>query len=95
MLAVQACADIASHLIADEAWPPAAGRGAAVARRRAAGGISPPICEALARAVGLRNVVAHGYAAVRPDAIHAASTQGTADLETFAREVAAWVRARE
>ena len=95
MLAVQACADIASHLIADEAWPPAASLGAAFERLRDEGVISPPVCEALGRAVGLRNVVAHGYATVRPDAIHAASTRGTEDLETFAREVAGWVRARQ
>lgn len=94
MLAVQACADIASHLIADEAWPPAASLGAAFERLRAEGVISSPVCEALGRAVGLRNAVAHGYAAVRPEAIHAASTRGAEDLETFAREVAGWVRAR-
>ncbi len=30
MLAVQACADVASHVIADEGWPPAASLGAAL-----------------------------------------------------------------
>jgi uncharacterized protein YutE (UPF0331/DUF86 family) len=45
--------------------------------------------------VGLRNVVAHGYAGVRPEMIHAAATAGLADLEAFSREVAAWVQGRQ
>ena len=56
------------------------------------GVISGPVCEALVRAVGLRNVIAHGYAGVRPEMVHAAATTGLADLEAFAREVATWAR---
>jgi uncharacterized protein YutE (UPF0331/DUF86 family) len=92
MLAVQTCADIASHFIADEGWAAAPSLGAAFERLRDQGVISAPVCQALARAVGLRNVVAHGYAGVRPDMIHAAATAGLADLEAFAREVAAWTQ---
>jgi uncharacterized protein YutE (UPF0331/DUF86 family) len=94
MLAVQTCADIASHLIADEGWPAAETLGGAFERLRDQGVISAPVCAALARAVGLRNVVAHGYAGVRPEMIHAAATTGLADLEAFSREVAAWTRDR-
>lgn len=94
MLAVQTCADVASHLIADEGWPTAASLGGAFERLREQGVISAPVGEALARAVGLRNVIAHGYAGVRPEAIHIAATAGLDDLETFAREVAAWTRER-
>jgi uncharacterized protein YutE (UPF0331/DUF86 family) len=88
MLAVQTCADIASHLIADEGWAAAASLGIAFERLRDQGVISSPVCTALARAVGLRNVVAHGYAGVRPEMIHVAATAGLADLEAFSREVA-------
>jgi uncharacterized protein YutE (UPF0331/DUF86 family) len=52
------------------------------------------VCEALTRAVGLRNVVAHGYARVRPEMIHGAATTGLADLEAFSREVATWTQGR-
>jgi uncharacterized protein YutE (UPF0331/DUF86 family) len=93
MLAVQSCADIASHLIADEGWPAAASLGAAFERLREHV-ISAPGCEAVARAVGLRNVVAHGYAGVRPEIIHAAATAGLADLEAFSKEVATWTENR-
>ena len=92
MLAVQTCADIASHFIADEGWAAAASLGAAFERLRDQGVISAPVCQGLARAVGLRNVVAHGYAGVRPEMIHAAATAGLADLEAFAREVATWTQ---
>ena len=40
MLAVQACADVASHVIADEGWPPATSLGAAFERLRDRGVIS-------------------------------------------------------
>ncbi|MBI1726637.1 MAG: DUF86 domain-containing protein [Candidatus Rokubacteria bacterium] len=92
MLAVQACADVASHVIADEGWPPATSLGAAFERLRDKNVISAPVCEALIRAVGLRNVIAHGYAGVRPEMVHAAGTTGLADLEAFARDVAIWTQ---
>ncbi len=47
MLAVPTCADIASHLIADEGWVAAASLGAAFERLRDRGVISAPVCEAL------------------------------------------------
>jgi uncharacterized protein YutE (UPF0331/DUF86 family) len=92
MLAVQACADLASHMIADEGWPPATSLGGAFERLRDHGVISEAVCGALGRAVGLRNVIAHGYAGVRPELVHAAATAGLGDLEAFAREVAAWAQ---
>jgi uncharacterized protein YutE (UPF0331/DUF86 family) len=46
---------------------------------------------ALGRAVGLRNVVAHGYAGVNPAMVFEAATRGTRDLETFIRETAGWL----
>jgi uncharacterized protein YutE (UPF0331/DUF86 family) len=92
MLAVQVCADIASHLIADEGWGAATSLGAAFERLRDRGVISAPVCTALTRAVGLRNVVAHGYAGARAEMIHAGATAGLADLEAYSKEVAAWVQ---
>ena len=95
MLAVRACADVASHVIADEGWPPATSLGAAFERLKDRGVISGPVCEALVRAVVLRNVIAHGYAGVRPEMVHGAATSGLVDLEAFAREVATWTRAQQ
>ncbi len=95
MLAVQSCADIASHLISDEGWPAAVNLARAFNQLRDERVIEPDTAAALGRAVGLRNVVAHGYAGVNPTLVHAAAVRGTADLDAFARQVAAWVAARK
>ena len=44
----------------------------------------------LRRAVGLRNIVAHGYAGVDHKMIEAAATAGVDDLSQFAQGVANW-----
>ena len=95
MLAVQTCADIASHLISDEGWPSAANLASGYNRLRDEGVITASTAAALCRAVGLRNVVAHGYAGINPAMVYAAATRGVADLEAFAREVADWVAQRQ
>jgi len=90
MLGVQSAADIASHLIADEGWPAATTLAEGFDRLRDQSVVSAATANALGRAVGLRNVVAHGYAGLDPAMVHAAGTSGLADLELFAREVSAW-----
>lgn len=90
MLAVQICADIAAHLIADERWPAAKNLAEGFTRLEEHGVLPTPIAQALRKAVGLRNVVAHGYARVDPAAIHSAATGGVADLEAFGQAVASW-----
>ena len=94
MLSVQSCADIASHVIADEGWAPAGTLAEAFSRIADHGVISAKTQEALTRAVGLRNVVAHGYAGIDPARVHAAVTVGISDLDAFAMEVASWLVAR-
>lgn len=91
LLSIQACLDLASHLIADEGWEPAATAREAFERLGARGVLSGETARSLGQAVGLRNLVAHGYAGVDPAQVHAAATKGLADLERFAGEVSAWV----
>lgn len=93
-LAVQTCLDVASHLISDESWPPAATARGALERLQARGVISKETVGALRDAVGLRNIVAHGYSGVDPAKIHAAAKTGLPDLERFAAEVSAWIEGR-
>jgi uncharacterized protein YutE (UPF0331/DUF86 family) len=78
--------DIASHVIADEGWPPAGTLADAFARLAEHGVISTKTKLALTCAFGLRNVVA----GIDPVGVHAAVTLGVADLDTFAVEVASW-----
>jgi len=47
--------------------------------------------QALARATGLRNIVAHVDAQADPDLVFRAATSGLEGLERFSREVAGWV----
>ena len=91
MLAVQTCLDLASHVIADEGWPPPTTLADAFLRLAEHGVIARETGEALGRAAAFRNVVAHGYGRILIDLLHAAATTGLADLEQFAHEVAAWV----
>ncbi len=91
LLAVQTCLDLASHLISDEGWPPVATAREAFERLEERGVLTKQTVRALSGAVGLRNVVAHGYSGADPARIHAAATTGIADLERFAAEAGAWV----
>ncbi len=94
MLAVQVCADIASHVISDEGWKTAVTLGASFERLAEHGVIGASLAGKLAAASGFRNVVAHGYAGIDLGKTFAAATQGLGDLELFAKEVAAWVGGR-
>ena len=93
-LAVQICVDLATHLIADESWEPAATNREAFERLQEHGVLSQETVRALRQAIGLRNIVAHGYGSVDPAQIHAAARTGLPDLERFATELSAWVEGR-
>jgi len=95
MLAVQTCADIASHVIADEAWPPARNLAESFERLEQNGVLDSTTTRQMQKAVGLRNVVVHGYGHVDVAMVHAAATAGVGDLDAFARQVGVWVRARQ
>lgn len=94
LLAVQTTLDLATHLIADEGWAPAATAREAFERLEEHGVISKPTARSLREAVGLRNIVAHVYDAVDPALIHAAASTGLSDLERFAAELSAWLADR-
>jgi uncharacterized protein YutE (UPF0331/DUF86 family) len=94
MLAVQSCLDVASHLIADEGWPPARDLAGSFRRLHEHGLLDAETAAALGRAASLRNVVAHVYANADPDLVFTAASSGLEDLERFARQVAAWAEAK-
>jgi uncharacterized protein YutE (UPF0331/DUF86 family) len=90
MLSVQICADIASHVIADEGWPVARSLAEGFTRLEEHGVVSAATAENLRRAVGLRNVVAHGYAGIDVEMCYRAATRGVSDLEEYAKELGKW-----
>jgi uncharacterized protein YutE (UPF0331/DUF86 family) len=91
MLAVQLCVDVAAHITTDERWLPAKSLAEGFTRLEEHGVIEANTAERIRRAVGLRNVVAHGYGRVDPTSVFVAGTDGIADLSAFAREVATWL----
>jgi uncharacterized protein YutE (UPF0331/DUF86 family) len=93
MLSVQVCADIASHLIADEGWPAATSLAEGFVRLEQFGVLSHDTALVMQRAVGLRNVVAHGYAGIDVERCFEAARHGLSDLESFARQVSTWALA--
>lgn len=94
MLAIQSCADIASHIIADERWSPARTLSESFERLRDQGVLTAPTAAGMKAAVVVRNIVAHGYSRADPLKIHAAATTGLRTLEAFARETSQWLLAR-
>lgn len=94
MLCVQSACDIASHILADEGFRPALTLSESFERLGEQGVISPETSAAMAKAAGLRNVVAHGYAGVDIHAVFQAASRGVVDLDAFASQVAAWMKGR-
>lgn len=90
MLAVQTCADITSHIIADQGWPAARTLAEGFTRLAERGVLESATAQRLGRAVGLRNVVAHGYAGINVNTVYEAATDGLGDLEAFAEQVSVW-----
>lgn len=91
MLAVQTCSDIAFHIISDEGWPTASSLSAGFDRLVEHGLTTAETAKQLKLAVGLRNVVAHGYAHIDVAIVHAAATTGIEDLRRFAADVARYI----
>ena len=92
LLAVQCCLDIASHIIADQGWRPAAKLAESFERLGEHGVLGATTARAMQAGAGFRNVVAHGYGGVDLERLHSAATVGLADLESFARDVAVWLQ---
>lgn len=90
MLAVQSAADLASHIISDEGLAPPRTVAEGFERMAQHGIIPQELAGGLQRAVGFRNVVAHGYARMNLDVLHAAAMRGAADLEQFVTVLAQW-----
>jgi uncharacterized protein YutE (UPF0331/DUF86 family) len=88
--AIEGCARIAQHLIASEGWPVAEANAEAIRRLAAHGVLEPAVADAVATAVGFRNVLVHGYAEI-DDARVVANLDRLDDLAGFVRDVARWL----
>ncbi len=87
-VAVEACVDVATHVVASEGWtPPTSGR-AAFLTLAAHGLLDPALAARLGAAVGLRNLLVHDYAEVDLARIAHVVAHDLDDLRAFAAAIA-------
>ncbi|GMV42641.1 MAG: hypothetical protein AMXMBFR64_43570 [Myxococcales bacterium] len=90
-IAVQATIDVASHLVAAEAWPTPETYAQAFAVLEVRGVLPAELAKNLRRAVGLRNALAHDYLDIDVARMLASLPADIADLRAFCAAVTAWV----
>ena len=88
-VAIQACVDVAAHLIGrlDLRKPARSGDTFAVLAEERM--IPQPLADDLARMVGFRNILVHEYLQIRLDIGHELIQTRLSDIETFVRSMAA------
>lgn len=85
--AIEGCIDVAQHACASEGWGPPGTNADALRLLARHGVLREPLAESLARAVGFRNVLVHGYADVNDDLV-VAQLDRVEDLAAFVVAVA-------
>lgn len=90
-LSIEACIDLANHVIASNGWPPpATGREAFLSLAKH-GRLDPDLARRLGRAVGLRNVLVHDYVSVDLEQLASIVRDDLDDLRAFAACAARWL----
>lgn len=92
--AIEGCIDAAQHLCASEGWGRPTSNSEAVLELGRRGVLDPERAASVARAVGFRNVLVHGYIDVEDDRVVAALDR-VGDLAAYVSRVAAWVAEQE
>ncbi|MBI5477941.1 MAG: DUF86 domain-containing protein [Deltaproteobacteria bacterium] len=86
-LGLQEALDVASHVIADEGWGPAASLREHFELLARHGVLQPALAQSLADGVKVRNLIGHAYGDVDPAKLHAAATILPALLGDFCAQV--------
>jgi uncharacterized protein YutE (UPF0331/DUF86 family) len=90
VVASQAVADIAAHIVVSEGFGAPDDYRSAVTTLGARGILEPELAERLARVVGLRNVLVHLY--VQVDSLRVVDAiEGADDFRMFARDIEKWM----
>ncbi len=87
--AIEGCLDVAQHLCASEGWGPPKSNADAMRVLAAHGVLTPDLGQALARAVGFRNLLVHGYADVDDERV-IAFLDHVDLLAAFVQSVSRW-----
>ena len=94
-VAVEACVDVATHVIADAGWtPPGTARQSFLVLANH-GKIPLTLAEKLGFAAGLRNLLVHDYVAVDLRKLAAIVRTDLGDLREFAKIAATWLEEEE
>ena len=91
-VALEACIDVAFHVVAAEGWTPPQSARASFLSLAGHGRISHDLAQRLALAASLRNVLVHGYAIVDLERIAKVVREDLGDLRAFAAAAAQWVK---
>ena len=83
-VAIEACIDLATAVIAEEGWTPPEHARSAFKTLAAHGLIAPELARKLGSAAGLRNLIVHDYADLDVDRMALVVAHDVADLEAFA-----------
>ena len=87
--AIEGCARIAHHVIASEGWRVAESNADAVRMLGVQRVVPAQTAEAVARAVGFRNVLVHEYIDIDDSRVRD-NLERLADLDAFVSQIAAW-----
>jgi uncharacterized protein YutE (UPF0331/DUF86 family) len=88
-VALQACQDVASHIVSDERLGEPRSNQELFDLLRSAGWVDPDLATRMRRAIGLRNVLVHGYADVDLAVLRDVLEHRLVDLLAFAAAVRA------
>lgn len=88
--AIEGCLNVAQHLCASEAWGPPATNAEALRLLGRHGVLDAALADSLARAVGFRNVLVHGYVDADDDRV-VAQLDRVGDLDAFVAAVSRWI----
>jgi uncharacterized protein YutE (UPF0331/DUF86 family) len=93
-LSVEACVDVASHIVSVEEWTPPANSRDTFSTLGRHGVIPADLARRLGGAVGLRNLLVHDYVEVDLDQVAAVVREDLDDLRAFAGVAAGWLDRR-
>lgn len=90
LTAIEGCLNVAQHLCASEGWGPPATNAEAMRILGRQGVLDAALGDSLARAVGFRNVLVHGYVDVDDERV-LAQLDRVGELQSFVAAVSEWI----
>ena len=90
-IAIEACVDIAEHVVADEGWTPPTSARASFEVLALNGRIPVDLAQRLGSAAALRDLLVHDYATVDLGRLAGVVRDDLSDLRAFAALAASWL----